>query len=180
MARDRHSRALDRGADRRAPGRRRECRVGGGRVGDGDPVDGFGRLKPRDDAAGDRHLGVAFAGQHDGDQDLLPQGVGLYQYGYRSYAQQIETYDGSGAKVPLANQFAKPLDGPNLLGGKGGADLQRLAEELKKFDGAGAGEVAEAVDPQLGEHPRVGLVERARSRERPGLPYENGTKKSLL
>ena len=38
-------------------------------------------------------------------QDLLPKGVGLYQYGYRTYAEQINTYGGSGELVPLSSKL---------------------------------------------------------------------------
>src|SRR5690606_21819416 len=72
-------------------------------------------------------------------QDTLPKGVGLFQYGYRGFAEQTNSYDGQGNIIPLATKLTKPLDGPSLLAGKGGEDLQTLADELNKYDGKTGG-----------------------------------------
>lgn len=68
---------------------------------------------------------------------LLPEGVGLYQYGYRSLADQSLRYDEHGDQVPLGAKFNKNLTGARLLDGSGGAELKRLASELAKY-GEGA------------------------------------------
>jgi hypothetical protein len=68
-------------------------------------------------------------------QDLLPEGVGLYQFGYRGFATQTSSYNANGNKVPLGTRFDKSFTGQRMLNGDGGPDLQHLATELKKYDG---------------------------------------------
>lgn len=72
---------------------------------------------------------------------LLPEGVGLYQYGYRSLTEQSVRYDEHGDQVPLGDKFNKKLTGARLLDGSGGAELKRLVSELAKY-----GEGANLVD----------------------------------
>jgi len=68
-------------------------------------------------------------------QDSLPQGIGLYQLGQRSFSEQLFSYDGQGEKVELGAQFNKQFNGQTMLSGSAGAELKRLAEELAKYEG---------------------------------------------
>lgn len=65
----------------------------------------------------------------------LPKGIGIYGYGYRHYEPQTHKYNNEGSLEPLGAPFSKEFKGRNLLDGAGGADLKRLANELRKFDG---------------------------------------------
>ncbi len=66
--------------------------------------------------------------------DLLPVGIGAIQMGYRGFAPQTHTYNAAGKRELLGAPLSSQFNGQNLLEGKGGADLQRLARELQKFD----------------------------------------------
>ena len=80
-------------------------------------------------------------------QSLLPEGIGLYRFGYRSIAEQTVRYDSHGDQVPLGQRFDKRLNGANILRGKGGPDLQRLAEELAEYDSKNSGShLADSLD----------------------------------
>ncbi len=70
----------------------------------------------------------------EAQEEILPKGIGLYQFGYRPYLDITHKYDASGASVPLGEPFNKTFDGPGLLQGAGGSDLQRLADHLQRFD----------------------------------------------
>lgn len=69
-------------------------------------------------------------------QETLPQGIGLYQFGQRTYAEQVESYNHAGNKVPIGSRFDRSFDGQTMLSGKAGADLKRLADELVRFEGS--------------------------------------------
>jgi hypothetical protein len=66
--------------------------------------------------------------------ETLPKGVGLYQFGYRSFAAQTDKFDQNGNKVSLGQPFNQEFSGANLQRGAGGAELKRLADELARFD----------------------------------------------
>lgn len=66
--------------------------------------------------------------------ELLPKRVGALIYGYRSYFPQTARYGASGQKEGLGDLFNSNFSGNNLLTGKAGGDLRRLAEELQNFD----------------------------------------------
>lgn len=66
--------------------------------------------------------------------DLLPQGIGAVQFGYRGFMPQTHTYNAQGKRELLGEPLSNQFNGKNLLEGKGGADLKRLAQELQKFD----------------------------------------------
>lgn len=68
-------------------------------------------------------------------QETLPQGIGLYQFGQRTYGVQVESWNADGEKVSLGSRFDRTFDGETMLSGKAGADLQRLAQELAKYEG---------------------------------------------
>ena len=68
-------------------------------------------------------------------QSVLPEGVGLFRFGYRSFAPQSEKYGESGHRESLGSSFDKEFSGQRLLQGDGGSDLSRLAQELQRFDG---------------------------------------------
>jgi hypothetical protein len=67
-------------------------------------------------------------------QEVLPKGVGTYRLGYRQFSTQTERYGADGSRQPLAEPLNRDLSGPELAEGSGGADLQRLARELQKYD----------------------------------------------
>jgi hypothetical protein len=68
-------------------------------------------------------------------QESLPQGIGLYQLGQRSFREQLYSYDQYGEKVELGARFNKQFDGKTMLSGGAGAELKRLADELAKYEG---------------------------------------------
>jgi hypothetical protein len=68
-------------------------------------------------------------------QDTLPQGIGFYQLGQRSFSRQTYSYDKNGEKVELGARFDNQFDGKSMLSGSAGAELKRLAEELAKYEG---------------------------------------------
>jgi hypothetical protein len=69
-----------------------------------------------------------------GQQEILPKGVGLYQFGYRSFVEQTHRYNGAGEREALGAPFQKDFSGQGLLQGSGGSELQKLGEEVAKFD----------------------------------------------
>ncbi len=68
-------------------------------------------------------------------QSTLPKGIGIINYGYRSYEPQTNKYNQYGESLSLASQFNAALDGFSILGSNGESDLKRLIQEIKKFDG---------------------------------------------
>ncbi len=70
--------------------------------------------------------------------ELLPQGVGIFQYGYRSYTLQVAEFNEKGNLVSLGDRFNKELKGEKLLEDQG--DLGRLAKEIAQFDNNAVGE----------------------------------------
>jgi hypothetical protein len=72
---------------------------------------------------------------HAAAQETLPQGIGLYQFGQRTYGVQVESWNADGEKVALGSRFDRTFDGETMLSGKAGAELKRLADELAKYEG---------------------------------------------
>lgn len=79
---------------------------------------------------------MLIAGEKATAGDSLQQGIGMYQLGQRSYSEQLFSYDQNGEKVPLGSRFDRNFDGQTLLSGKAGAELKRLADELKRYEGS--------------------------------------------
>jgi hypothetical protein len=69
-----------------------------------------------------------------GQQEILPKGIGLYRFGYRSFVEQTHRYNGAGDLEELGNPFQRDFSGQGLLQGLGGSELQKLGEEVAKFD----------------------------------------------
>ncbi|NBW81019.1 hypothetical protein EBR21_04620, partial [bacterium] len=74
-----------------------------------------------------RHAEGQFAG-------VVPQGVIAVIGAHRSYSDQNNTWNAKGVKTPLTSKAQLNFDGEHLLLGEGGAKLQSLAEELKRYE----------------------------------------------
>ncbi len=65
---------------------------------------------------------------------VVPQGVLAVIGAHRTYTDQTKTWNSSGVRTPLTSKAQLNFDGEHLLRGEGGAKLQSLAEELKRYD----------------------------------------------
>jgi len=82
---------------------------------------------------------------------LLPQGVGLYQLGYRLMPDLDSKFDQTTAPVPLGRNFDKEFKGPEMLKGRLGQDLKKLSTILVEFEGGAGGPGTLAGDLDLGK-----------------------------
>ena len=82
--------------------------------------------------------------------DLLPKGVGLLQYGYRTYSPVSQQYDANGISTPIGARFDQNFDSETMASGAAGADLQRLVTELNSFSAAQGSEDGLGSSLQLG------------------------------
>lgn len=64
----------------------------------------------------------------------LPRGVGLVRVGVRSYLPISEEFDVQGNKGLIGKRFEVSFTGPKMLEGKGGSELKKLAEEIRRYD----------------------------------------------
>lgn len=65
---------------------------------------------------------------------VVPEGVLAIVGAHRSYTNQTHTWDSKGKRIPLSSRAQLRFDGEHLLRGEGGAKLQSLADELRRFD----------------------------------------------
>ena len=65
---------------------------------------------------------------------VVPEGVLAVVGAHRTYAEQNNTWNANGQRVSLSSKSQLNFDGQHLLRGEGGAKLQSLAEELKRYD----------------------------------------------
>jgi hypothetical protein len=65
---------------------------------------------------------------------VVPQGVLVVVGAHRSYRDQSNTWNSKGVRTPLTSKAQLNFDGDHLLRGEGGAKLQSLAEELKRYE----------------------------------------------
>jgi hypothetical protein len=71
-------------------------------------------------------------------QETLIDSVGIYTFTFRQFAEQDQRYNSAGKLEPLGTPFNKSFNGKNLIKGVGGEELQKLADQLKRFDGVTA------------------------------------------
>jgi hypothetical protein len=65
---------------------------------------------------------------------VVPEGVLAVIATHRTYADQEKTWNEKGVRIPQSSRAKLSFDGDHLLRGEGGAKLQSLAEELKRYD----------------------------------------------
>lgn len=76
---------------------------------------------------------------------LLPKGIGLIQVGYRNYANEGESFDSSGNRVPVGQKFDTKFDGASMRSGKAGSDLQQLAKVLDEYGGENGSKLTDSL-----------------------------------
>ncbi|NBX16141.1 MAG: hypothetical protein EBR09_02120 [Proteobacteria bacterium] len=67
---------------------------------------------------------------------VVPEGVMAVIATHRTYTPQDKTWNEKGVRIPQSSRAKLTFDGEHLLRGEGGAKLQSLAEELKRYDDA--------------------------------------------
>lgn len=67
----------------------------------------------------------------------LPKGIGIWNYGYRSYDSMTLSYDRNGQIESIGDGFKQNFNGPSLLNGSSSGDLGTLAQEVNRFEYAG-------------------------------------------
>ena len=64
----------------------------------------------------------------------LPRGALAFRLGMRPYLVTSEKYNSSENMVSLSDEYSTSFNGKNLLAGRGGSDLQRMAQEIQRYD----------------------------------------------
>ncbi len=64
----------------------------------------------------------------------LPRGALALRVGVRPFLVTTEKYDSSENRVNLSDEYSTSFNGKNLLAGRGGSDLQRMAQEIQRYD----------------------------------------------
>jgi hypothetical protein len=67
-------------------------------------------------------------------QSVLPRGIGIIRLGDRLLLNPENAFDKEGTKVSLSDKNTVSFRGKDLLLGSGGADLQKLVQELDRYD----------------------------------------------
>ncbi|MEN9811177.1 MAG: hypothetical protein RLZZ488_2744 [Pseudomonadota bacterium] len=65
---------------------------------------------------------------------VVPEGVLAVIGAHRTYQDQTNTWNANGIRTPLKSKARLNFDGQHLLQGEGGARLQSLAEELRRYE----------------------------------------------
>lgn len=65
---------------------------------------------------------------------VVPEGVLAVIGAHRTYREQKNTWNAKGIRTPLTSRAQLNFDGQHLLQGEGGARLQSLAEELRRYE----------------------------------------------
>lgn len=78
---------------------------------------------------------------------LLPKGYGAYSLGYRKYSPNAKYFDSTGAEHSEGEKLNVDFSSQSMASGKVGSDLQKLYNEVKKFDTQGTStSVADEMD----------------------------------
>lgn len=78
---------------------------------------------------------------------LVPKGIGAVQVGYSRYGQNLKYFDENGTSRAQGNKITTDFSAKSMASGKAGSDLQRLYNEMKKFESQGVSKgVADDMD----------------------------------
>lgn len=78
---------------------------------------------------------------------MIPKGIGAVQVGYSRFNQDLKYFDETGATHAQGNKIATDFSATSMASGKAGSDLQRLYNEMKKFESQGVSKgVADEMD----------------------------------
>lgn len=83
---------------------------------------------------------IALHGSSGWAQDLLPEGVVAARFGMRHLVAPEKEYADDGHTRSISDKYSNRVTGVEMLDGKMGADAQRLAQELARYDSGATGE----------------------------------------